>query len=138
HRHSEPAIQYADGFGLYALNGLLVDQHIARGEFTAFEIDKVKNIELRRVMLNRYGVAKYLQETGAHIIDQDEQGVLYMKVPMVDESIVMVEVTNSTPDADGTFRKYFLRVPPHIRKVKEAVAWTFGMNSSEYSPTEES
>ena len=46
----------------------------------------------------------------------------------------MVKVINSTAEADGTHKEYFLRVPPAITTAQEAVAWTFSMNSEEYQP----
>jgi hypothetical protein len=49
----------------------------------------------------------------------------------------MVEVINSTPELDGTFRTYFLRVPPETRTARQGVAWTFGMTEQEYAPTVE-
>ena len=33
-----------------------------------------------------------------------------------------------------TKEKYILRVPPHVRTCKEAIAWTFLMEESEYNP----
>ena len=46
----------------------------------------------------------------------------------------MVKVVNSTPEPDGSFKDYFLRVPPEIVRAKQAVAWTFGKKENEYSP----
>lgn len=40
-----------------------------------------------------------------------------------DEPIVMVELVNSTPDPDGTRRKYLGRVPPSMRTCWEARNW---------------
>lgn len=37
-------------------------------------------------------------------------------------------VVNSTPEADGTYCRYFLRVPPTIGTARAAVAWTFGID----------
>lgn len=51
--------------------------------------------------------------------------------------VVAVEVTNSTPESDGTRRSYFLRVPPHVRTCQAAVAWTFGLRADEYRPVAE-
>ena len=33
---------------------------------------------------------------------------------------------------------YYLRVPPTIETAEEAVAWTFGLNTDEYHPAQES
>ena len=47
----------------------------------------------------------------------------------------MVEVINSTPELDNSFKTYFLRVPPNIKSAKEAVAWTFGKTKENYNPS---
>ena len=54
------------------------------------------------------------------------------------EPIRVVQVVNATPERDGSFRHYFLRVPPGVRTAQEAVAWTFGLDASEYAPVRES
>ena len=38
-------------------------------------------------------------------------------------------IFNATPDADGSRRRYFLRVPPHMRTAHQGVAWTFGFDN---------
>lgn len=49
-----------------------------------------------------------------------------------DEPIVVVRVKNSTAEPDGTFKDYFIRVPPTITNASHAVAWTFGIEPHEY------
>ncbi|MGH9553254.1 MAG: DUF6745 domain-containing protein [Terriglobales bacterium] len=46
----------------------------------------------------------------------------------------MVRVINSTPEPDGSYKHYFLRVPPEITTAKSAVAWTFDIDADKYSP----
>jgi hypothetical protein len=46
-------------------------------------------------------------------------------------------VINSTPEPDGRFKRYWLRVPPDTKTAHEAVAWTFGVPAKDYSPTVE-
>lgn len=50
------------------------------------------------------------------------------------EEIQLVEVRNATAEPDGTFKTYFLRVPPTIRSARAAVAWTFGLDAEAYAP----
>ena len=50
-----------------------------------------------------------------------------------DEPLVMIEVINSTQEPDGSFKTYFLRVPPNCETAKEAVAWTFNKNKEIYN-----
>ena len=47
-----------------------------------------------------------------------------------------VETTRPEPvRAPGdAFRRYVLRVPPDVRSPREAVAWTFGVDTGEYRP----
>jgi hypothetical protein len=44
----------------------------------------------------------------------------------------MLEVVNSTPEPDDSFKDYFLRVPPNARTAREAVAWTFDVPERKY------
>jgi hypothetical protein len=55
-----------------------------------------------------------------------------------EEPLVMVELMNSTPEPEGYHKTYFLRVPPTMTDVREAVAWTFGKEPDTYFPTIES
>ena len=101
------------------------------------EIDGEINLEVRRLMMERFGIARYLLESKADIINEDQYGTLYRKRMTGDEPLVMVRVKNSTPEPDGSFREYFLRVPPFMRTAKEAVAWTFNIEEEQYHPEQE-
>ena len=140
HNESEAAMKYADGFAVYAWHGVLVDEDVitAPEQITVEKIETMRNIEVRRVLIERYGLTRYLQDSGAKVIHEDDFGTLYRKQIAGDEDLVMVKVVNSTAEPDGTFRDYFLRVPPSISRAKEAVAWTFGLAEEDYSPDFES
>lgn len=135
HRVDREAVLYEDSWGFHALRGLQVPGWMARGEFDAARIDREKNVEYRRRMIDRYEVSRYLNESGAQLIAEDECGKLYRKRMNGDEDIAMVEVKNSTAEPDGTFRTYYLRVPPSVQTPREAVAWTFHLEPDEYVPT---
>jgi hypothetical protein len=137
HGDGEPSMIWKDGWKLYHIHGIRVSRKLAEepSTVTVADIENEPNIEIRRLMLDAYGIKRFLLDVGAKEIQRDECGILYRHV--VDaalEAIVMVEVTNSTAEADGTFKKYFLRVPPHITTAKAAIAWTFDLASEEYSP----
>jgi hypothetical protein len=51
-----------------------------------------------------------------------------------DEDLVMVKVVNSTAEPDGSFKDYYIRVPPNTRSARGAVAWSFGKEENEYDP----
>ena len=44
-----------------------------------------------------------------------------------------VEVVNGTAEADGSRKRYFLRVPSAMRTPREAVAWTYGLTADQYA-----
>lgn len=134
HATGGPAIRYRDGFGFYAIRGMRVTEKIAMKQFTARDIDQMENIEWRRAMVDVYGAGEYLRDSGAKLVHRDKFGVLYEKRVDDDESIMVVEVKNKTPERDGSFKKYFLRVPPNLRTARQAVAWSFGLQERDYAP----
>jgi len=46
----------------------------------------------------------------------------------------MIEVVNRSREPDGSFRRYWLRVPPTMRTARAAVAWTFDVPAKRYAP----
>jgi hypothetical protein len=134
-----PALAYPDGFALHAWRGMPVPAGFLTelGELTPGRIHTEENAELRRVMLEHYGYDRYLKDSGAEPLHQDETGTLWRIDLEGDEPLVMVEVLNSTPEPDGTRRTYWLRVPPTTRTAKEGVAWTFGVTAEEYAPLQQ-
>ena len=89
-------------------------------------------------MLEFYGSERYIEDSFRQPMHEDEYGSLYRRLVEGSEDLVMVRVINSTPEPDGTRSEYWLRVPPHVRTAKEAVAWTFRLAPHQYAPTEES
>jgi hypothetical protein len=97
------------------------------------------------MMVDAYGLEKFMTDNGARLVQKDSCGSLYVTDGVSrattggweTEPIVMVVVTNSTPEPDGHHRKYFLRVPPTMRTAREAVAWTFGLRPEDYHPKKE-
>lgn len=139
HSTEKPALSYADGYSLYSIHGVTVSEKtaIAPESLTVEDIESEINLEVRRIMLERFGIGRFLIESQAEIINEDEYGTLYRRRMAGDEPLVMVRVKNSTPEPDGSFREYFLRVPPTVRTAKEAVAWTFNIEENEYEPEKE-
>ena len=107
------------------------------GSLLVSEIENERNAEVRRVMMNVFGQDRFLLLSGAKAIHSDDFGTLYRKELPGDEPLVMVKVVNATAEPDGSFKDYFLRVPPHIVRAREAVAWTFGKREMDYEPAVE-
>lgn len=156
HAESGPAVAWGDGTVAHAWHGVRVPAWVIDepSRISAESIDAETNIEVRRVLLERFGAERYLTAGGAILVHEDATGRLWRKpvagerpspgtrwfrpppvrVEGPDEPLCMVEVRNSTPEPDGTHRTYFLRVPPTMRTAREAVAWTFELSDEGYEP----
>jgi hypothetical protein len=90
---------------------------------TVEAIEREEDVEVRRVMLDRYGWSRYVADSGAEVIDQvpmdhEIRGLrgarlLHKVLPDEPEPIVYLDMLNSTPDPDGTFRHYLERIDPN-------------------------
>jgi hypothetical protein len=136
HNETGPAVLYPDGWGVWAIHGVRVTQQIVEcpEELTVEQIREEQNQEVRRVMMDRFGAARYLRESNARLLDEDKCGKLWLVEVENDEPLVMVEVLNSTPELDGTAKTYWLRVPPGIQTAKAGIAWTFDVSEELYEP----
>jgi hypothetical protein len=129
HHGDGPALSYPDGYGLHAWRGMPIPAEVA-AELPTLTFERVQaetNAEVRRVMLEHFGFERYLRESGAVKAHVDDFGTLWKVNVPGDEPLTMVEVVNGSPEPDGTFRTYFLRVPP--RSGPRARAWP-GRSSS--------
>ena len=69
-----------------------------------------RNTEIRRVMIYRYGLERWFQDTGATLIDDDPHfGKLY-KIKNTDA--LMLELVRPSREPDGTFQRYFIPILP--------------------------
>jgi len=161
HRLDGPAILYRDGWAIYAIHGIAVPREVIEqpSSITVRHIDEEKNVEVRRVLIERYGLDRYMKDSQAELLHRDATGLLYRKQVTGDEPITMVRVLNSTPEPEGTlsrdealvtfgeaaraalhtpagarFKEYMIRVPPNMTTAHEAVAWTFSLTGEEYHP----
>ncbi|WP_424949853.1 DUF6745 domain-containing protein [Deinococcus sp.] len=119
--------------------GVRVDERLAfrPEELQCAEILSARNVELRRVMLERVGHERFLDEVGAQVLDRDrdaggERLLVRVELPGDED---FVAVCFSCP---STARRYSLRVPPGIRSGQAASAWLAGFDDpSAYRPVTE-
>jgi hypothetical protein len=116
--------------------GVPIDERIAfRPEtITLDEVLGEPNAELRRVLLERYGVERFLLDVDAEVLDEDQDAGGTRRLLRVrlqgDEDLVAVMVY--CPSTGG---RYLLRVPPAMKSCHQAVAWTAGFaDPSQYQP----
>jgi hypothetical protein len=139
HNEKGMVVRYADNWGFYAWHGVIVpdDVIILKEPITLERIAAERNVEVRRVLIERFGLDDYLKSGKVIKIHQDKCGTLWRMDLEGDEPIMVVQVVNSTAEPEGYFKEYFLRVPPDMVRAKQAVAWTFGLTEDEYVPLAE-
>ena len=117
---------YVNGMAIPVwVNNLLVS-----GSLKAEHILKISNTAVRRLCLEELGYGRFLAQMKHEIIDKDgEYELVKIDWHKREESIHLVKV--KCPST-GAF--YTLRVPPTVKTVKKAIAWTFGLNQDDYKP----
>lgn len=151
HCDNAPAIEFADGFVVWCYHDVLVNRDIIMHpeNITSDMILKSDNAEIRRVMMERMGMEKFLATMpNIKVLHKDDWGTLYRGL----DDVTFVEVINSTAEPDGTFKKYILTVDPQLRPMikgdngtvklgdpqeltaQNAIASTFGVTGAEYNP----
>src|SRR5262249_12533044 len=102
--------------------GVRIDERVAfrPGTITVAEILSEENVERRRVLLERFGLDRFLAAARAEVLDSDrdaggERRLLRVPLPG-DEPLVCVLVR--CPSTGG---RYTLRVPPTMRTCRQAV-----------------
>lgn len=137
HNASGPALQ-ADSEDLYFWHGALVPEAVILHpeSIRVQDIENESNQEMKRVLAERYGLERYIRDAGLRKLQQDDYGELY-RLP--DSIFPVVVVTNSTPEADGTYKRYVLKAARRdCLSAHDAVASTFGLTAATYQPLHQS
>jgi len=131
HNDTGPFATWSDGSALYSVNNVRVPNWVIDNseKITVEAIEDEANLEVRRVMLNKFGQERYILESNSEVVHADDFGTLYRKDMGEDEPLMMVKVVNSTPEPDGSFKDYFIRVSPTayggLKTARAAVASTW-------------
>jgi len=148
HNETGMAIKYPDGWGMYVWHGVTVPEAVILDpkSLSPADIKAEPNIEVRRIMIERYGVGDYLHEIKAEIVHMDittplggAPRMLLREPPQVAEPSPEAS-ENESPRAvpaglqylcatDGsTKRVYFMSVPPTVKTCREAHEAICGIN----------
>src|SRR3990167_684292 len=122
HNETGTSIEW-DGFALYHIHGVRVPEYVVMRseEITVLAIESETNAEVRRIMMEKYGYERYMRDCNAVVVDEcasDHEIIglrtarLLVKQIPDDEPVVYIDVLNSTPETDGTTKRYMLRVDP--------------------------
>ena len=118
HCDTGPFCRWRDGVALYAVHGHYTPAWIIERPdlITVAKIDAETNAETRRIMIDKFGAARFVTEGGGTLIDNDPvHGKLWRRDRNGDSPILMLEVQNPTVEPDGTVRTFWLRVHPECR-----------------------
>ncbi len=113
HSADSPALEYADSFCLFALDGTIMKHKAVTApiSLTIADIEQEYNVEARRTLIDLYGMDRYIKECGAAY-----HGGLYRKAFDDDEALVVYELKK-----DGNTE--YVRVNPDTRNAKQALDW---------------
>lgn len=127
HRVDGPALLFADGYAVYSVHGIRLTPELGKAmadkTITAEQIRNESNAEVRRVLVGVYNAGdtgRYLRDVGATVIHEDTDALglprRLLRIEQTDdEPIIAIEVTNSTPEPDGTRKIYTFRCDPNLR-----------------------
>jgi hypothetical protein len=134
-----PALRYRDGWSHFAWKGVMVPSWaIEHPEWiSSSTIADTFDPVLRNCLIEIMTPERFCKNGGATRVARDETGILWRKFwgyrGVTVGSWVAVEVVNGTPEADGSRKRYFLRVPSRMLTAREAVAWTYGLTDEQYA-----
>lgn len=116
HSMDGPALGWRGGDNqIFAVHDVVVEPYVIMEpeKITVDDIESEDNAEIRRVKVEQYGQERYFADCGAKLIHEDDWGKLFRKEQPGDEPLMFVSVINSSPEPDGSFREYQIRVDPN-------------------------
>jgi hypothetical protein len=117
HCEDGPAVEYADGYKLWALEGYLVPEQVVMSPMTQTleDIHNEENEEIRRIRINRFGWSRYITESWGKILDLAMPQYGGMEA-LIKTSMGVVLCTYDP----STGRPYSLEVPPDLTTCEQA------------------
>lgn len=124
HCEDGPALLYSDNFSLWKWHGVTVPDYVITHPetITIQQIDNEENAEVRRIMIERYGFEKYMTDSNVIIIEtmSNDHPIIGLRTARLlrkdlngDEPIIMLDMLNSTPESDGSVKRYMIRIDPN-------------------------
>ena len=129
HNSAGPAVLFADGYALYALNGVRVPEWLATTpaeQLDPRKIVKLRNVEQRREGVRKVGVERLVQQMGAKVLDR--QGDYELITLNLGDERIRPYLKMRNPSL-GVY--HVEGIHPNCKTVKEALAWR---NGSEVTP----
>ncbi len=133
HRLVGPAIEYKDGTGVYALNGIRIPKEFGGEVETINPIDvmRIVDVDVRREVMRKVGVTKMLEAMNAKLLDTFSMNVgvtehVYELYELnLGDGLIARALKMKNPSIDA----YHVEgVPDEIKTCKEAIAWRNGFD----------
>ena len=120
HCETGPAYEYRDGWNAFYWHGVKVTEQIIMRphEITVDMILKEDNQEVRRVMMERMGMRRFLIEAKPEILDEDEHKVNWNRALFKVKEDVFLYVADPS-----TARTYAIQVDGGCKTCEEADSW---------------
>ncbi|MBD1831252.1 hypothetical protein H6F61_00825 [Cyanobacteria bacterium FACHB-472] len=133
HAEGAPAIQFADGYSLYAYHGVTLPKKygtVHPHHWQASWLLEEDNAELRQVLIQGIGYDKIAHELGAIELDSyQEYTLLKINTDIDIKPISLLKMT-----CPSTKFIHALRVPPDIESAREAIRWVnWGISPEEFA-----
>ncbi|MGB8703251.1 MAG: DUF6745 domain-containing protein [Thermosynechococcaceae cyanobacterium] len=133
HAEGRSALQFGDGQGMYAYQGVILPEKYGRlhpHQWQAQWLLEEDNAELRRTLIQGIGYARICQELAAKELDSWREYTLLEIVQNIDiEPIHLLKMT-----CPSTGYIHVSRIPPDIDSAREAVRWiNWGVDPEEFA-----
>jgi hypothetical protein len=133
HAEGAPAIQFADGYSVYAYHGVALPEKygtVHPNQWQPQWLLEEDNAELRRVLIQGIGYERIAQELGAIELDSYQEYTLLKIDNNVDiEPIYLLKMT-----CPSTGFIHALRVPPDVESARAAIRWVnWGIDPEEFA-----
>jgi len=120
HCEDGPAVQYPDGWSVYAINGILCDEQIIMRPETQNikQINSDSNADRHAIRIERFGWTRYLKESKAKLIDErsnEVEGTL--------EALYSLKKTRRLVATCPTGRVFTMGVPTSVKTCEQAQNW---------------
>lgn len=128
HCENGPAVAYPDGFEVYALNGVRMTKEnvmTPAEKMDPKKIVKETNAEIRRELVRKIGMERFIQEVGAKVLDRTEDGMYELIQVKLDRDmepgifLKMINPSIGTWHVEGVER--------HCKTVQDALNYRAGL-----------
>ncbi|MDE2101908.1 MAG: hypothetical protein KGL39_31975 [Patescibacteria group bacterium] len=122
HCEDGPFCEWRDGSKIWAYHGVFVPGWIIERpeQITPEKIQNESNAEIRRVMMEKMGLRRYILESKAVVLDRDDHEINWKRALLkVKEDVILFVADPSTG------RNYPIQVDPSIKTCEQADHWMY-------------